>query len=59
MTRKDYVAIASVFAGMRADGFFTTDSGDLMFLEERVAGVLAADNDRFDRDHFLRACRGE
>lgn len=60
MTKKDYVRIASVLRGLIA-GCRATDQSDgskLMWFStvDAMAGMLAADNPRFDRDKFYAAC---
>ena len=58
MTRRDYVAIARVFA-RAAGGWYehqTTFDGYLYELASDIADVLQADNHRFDRTRFLDAC---
>lgn len=57
MTRKDYVMLARVIASHRA----AYDEGETQLigadsLVERIADALAADNPRFDRARFLKAC---
>jgi hypothetical protein len=58
VTRKDYVALANAMYGVtaRRESFH----GNLTWLDcvDAVAGVLAADNPRFDRERFVRACEG-
>lgn len=55
VTRKDYVLLAAAIRSL-AD-----DSGDgLVSIDDvmaAIADVLAADNPRFNRDRFLKACR--
>jgi hypothetical protein len=56
MTRKDYVAIA---AAIKETGKYHEhdDAADaLAFLARDLAATLAADNPRFDRARFLKAC---
>lgn len=53
MTRKDYVAVAKIIAD--------NDSGmSIWTVRARIADALAemfaADNPRFDRERFLKAC---
>jgi len=62
MTRKDYVAIA----GAIAEAYRTCDSYDrpskrkvLDIVTKELVRVLAADNFRFDRGRFERACSPE
>lgn len=67
MTKKDYEAIARVFSDMRASYF--DGSRPHLSESERQCGayavkrsavsmcdVFAADNPRFDRSRFLKAC---
>lgn len=66
MTKKDYIAIAAVIAGEREKmGALSDDVDGAVYraLEAKravLAHVLAitfkADNPRFDRDKFLKAC---
>ena len=53
MTRKDYVAIAAAIK--TADRY---DDGEQIAaaIVQNIAGVMAADNPRFDRARFLKAC---
>ena len=70
MTRKDYVAIAEAFYRTKPTIDNPTGSDEdvlakldiaLQWLATRknVADVFAADNPRFDRGRFYRACEGE
>lgn len=54
MTRKDYALIAAAIAGMprHAPSLRTARES----AARALACALAADNPRFDRDSFLRAC---
>lgn len=54
MTRRDYVAIAAVLAG----AYCTEDQIGVRAVAYRMADMLAADNPRFDRARFLKACGG-
>ncbi len=58
MTKKDYIAIAEAFSIQHhvptADA--VVQSSNLRDVAERLTRYLAADNPRFDRDKFLRAC---
>jgi hypothetical protein len=70
MTRKDYVAIAAVFKAqmIRADAIYNEASNadmrargmllraGMQSAAEGVCHVMAADNPRFDRARFLKAC---
>ena len=57
MTRKDYVAIAAAlsWAAQRAEAETGTARGADIAAEE-IAKTMAADNPRFDRARFLKAC---
>lgn len=55
MTAKDYVAIARVFENTKP----TNDANQTVqwFADtEAIANVFAAENTRFDRKRFFRAC---
>ena len=58
MTRKDYILIAGA---LRNEYEKTTKDFRLGVncAAQRIANVLAADNPRFDREHFLSVVRGE
>ncbi len=56
MTRKDYVAIAERFAEVNQRFM---DSDVWVVLRAEMADVFLADNPRFDRDKFVRACGSE
>jgi hypothetical protein len=49
MSKKDYIAAAASVADIANDETRANVAGTL-------AGIFAADNSRFDRDVFLRAC---
>lgn len=53
MSRKDYIAIAEVFA--RRSHMHPTSRESIEVAQE-IASVFAADNPRFDRGRFIRAC---
>jgi hypothetical protein len=53
MTRKDYVRFAAMLKQQRANSRSTKLADQH---SKDVAKVLAADNDRFDRAKFLKAC---
>jgi len=61
MRKKDYVTFAEMLRA--APSFMAyTDSGVLAMVDhvrDRIADIFAADNPRFDRERFERACRGE
>lgn len=52
MTRKDYEKIAEALRLTESRDRWEAWSG----LVERIADILAADNERFDRARFKRAC---
>lgn len=63
MTRKDYAAVASAIARVRADR--QAPNGGMLPLEVRhaieeiedaLADVFARDNEKFDREKFITAC---
>lgn len=62
MTRKDYIAIAAVFAQKRAEirsddrSFALGAKSENFAIACSLADVLAADNPRFNRTTFLLAC---
>jgi hypothetical protein len=60
MTRKDYIAIASVLSGLREErtnriNWFLTCGAFAEMLNEN-SGFDLNGNRRFDRDRFLTAC---
>lgn len=60
MTRKDYILIA----GALRDAYFTEILGGggrcgVESIAEYIADVLAGDNIRFDRTHFMDVVRGD
>ena len=62
MSRKDYIALADVFAAHAdlpglSDLFVAGYEDARRDLARAVASVLAADNGRFDRARFLEAAR--
>lgn len=57
MTRKDYVAIAGAIAAARKDIESPTALWAVDRVVDKVSRVLQADNLRFDRERFLKACR--
>ena len=59
MTRKDYILIARALRESRPGIGYERN---LLAWEGtciRMADALAADNPRFDRERFMRACRGQ
>lgn len=60
MTRKDYVLIAKVIEGAikyEQDFNKSEDKANaLMAVAHTFSSVLGADNPRFDRERFLKAC---
>jgi len=59
MTRKDYVALAEAIAGAFPITENSTPIIAWRLTMEAIADVLAADNPRFDRERFVKACQGE
>lgn len=67
MTRKDYILIAGVLAeayrNAKHEANFDVNAGyklnGIGSAAESLARGLAADNPRFDREHFLAVVRGE
>jgi len=66
MTRKDYVALAEALHGakpvpMAYQSAEAWEIGNVYWRECMIAisDVLAADNPRFDRERFIKACQGE
>lgn len=56
MTRKDYNLIAAAIArASQAPGYAERNK----FVAMELADSLAADNPRFDRERFLKACKVE
>ena len=55
MSRKDYRAIASALKSFK-EGQKAGFNPSLADIASALAGVLAQDNDRFDRTKFLEAC---
>jgi hypothetical protein len=63
MTRKDYELIAGVLSDA-LDSFYADHNRGLLhnapsmhgMVAESMADALAADNPRFDRERFLKAC---
>ena len=53
MNRKDYELIAEVISNSQG----LTRGGIMDILAERMAEALQADNPRFDRERFLKACQ--
>jgi hypothetical protein len=62
MNRKDYIAIAAIFAKEKAeDATLNEDFArglewNRCYLADRLADYFAEDNEHFDRDRFLAAC---
>ena len=57
MSRKDYIALAAVFAWHQGSPSTTPEQWDTgRLLAHSFADVLQADNARFDRRRFLDAC---
>ncbi len=66
MTRKDYVLIAAALKEARMHwliGGIARDAASfragLRAAVQEVAGALARDNAKFDRERFIKACWGE
>lgn len=59
MTRKDYILIARALADSRPTVGYERNLLTWNCTARLLADALAADNPRFDREHFLRACRGD
>ena len=67
MTKKDYILISAALEAAKAPVPNLYDSAiaacALVEMHAQIAGnlarALAADNPRFDRDHFLAVVRGE
>lgn len=51
---RHYKAIAALIADMHSH-----DPGIAGYVAKLFSGSLAADNDRFNRDRFLAACKGQ
>lgn len=60
MTRKDYVAVARIIKDIRRFHSTYDTLGHAIVpvnvFEDDMAALFAADNDRFDRERFLKAC---
>lgn len=56
MTRKDYVAIAEAIAVSRGNGVSDEWNQGVLVTAYNIADVMQADNHRFDRARFLKAC---
>lgn len=63
MTRKDYVALAEALREARVDiqckepaEHVSTLKDGVSYAADHIADALAADNPRFDRTRFLKAC---
>ncbi len=65
MTRKDYVALAEALHSAQVSSETITFKGHDWAqavwedCRDQIADVLAADNPRFDRERFVRACQGD
>lgn len=60
MTRKDYELVAQALNSTQLAEVFSLPHFQQWTADvEAVADALAADNDRFDRERFLAACRGD
>ena len=57
MTKKDYIAIAQAISSQKpAQGSSGAQFEQWGDVANAIAGKLADDNPRFDRDRFLKAC---
>ena len=60
MTRKDYVALAAAINAVRipeaADQFHAGYWCAVRDVANKITETLSADNQRFDRERFLKAC---
>ena len=57
MTRKDYILIAEAIEPVISASHFDSARKDgARRVAVRVAAALSADNPRFDRERFLKAC---
>lgn len=56
MSKKDYVAVAAVFAPMAGEMGDSCCEAVVEDIANKLADVFAADNPRFDRAVFLKAC---
>lgn len=59
MTRKDFILLAEALKLARVRGDYAHDTHMLAGVDraaEKVADALAAENPRFDRARFLKAC---
>lgn len=64
MSRQDYIRIAEALryglGSLQADGFTRAESVKTQeHFAAHIAEALAADNPRFNREHFLAVVRGE
>jgi len=60
LTRKDYIAIAEALRQARGmDGQSGKHIAAVECATDFIADAMAADNPRFDRNHFLKVVRGE
>ena len=65
MTRKDYIRFAAMLKGIGNSsqmmnnsyyGLISFDRDQLNYLAAKHADIFEADNPRFDRKRFMRAC---
>lgn len=56
MTRKDYVAIAAAIETAYRNAPGGNGQAQIYALASAIADHMAADNARFDRERFMRAC---
>jgi len=64
MSRQDYIRLAEALryglGSLQADGFTRAESAKAQeHFAAHIAEALAADNPRFNREHFLDVVRGE
>ena len=58
MGKKDYIKFAMMIKKLKTDSAFDTCSFGrcLMIVAGLMAGILQADNSKFDRERFMKAC---
>lgn len=59
MSKKDYVAIARAICTATYAADDMADRFTAARIAREIANALAADNPRFDRERFIRACEYE
>jgi len=55
VTKKDYIAFAKAIKEEQEQGSFHASLDSLV---NRICDIFVADNPRFDREKFLKACDG-